>query len=64
MFLVREAALIAEENFCNGAVDATLHKMAAEGSIDFLEKNRLLYIKQEINDKLVEYAYLFVLKAL
>ena len=63
MFLIREESLIRIEGFCDGIVDAILHKMTDQGCLEFLEKKRLLYIKHAINAR-SEYSYMYVLKVL
>ncbi|XP_071797819.1 uncharacterized protein [Asterias amurensis] len=67
MFVVQEKYLGGEhydENYCNGALDAILHKMAAESQVEFLEKKRLFYIKHPTDSSKHEYSYMFVLRVL
>ncbi|XP_033630812.1 uncharacterized protein LOC117292771 [Asterias rubens] len=67
MFVVQEKYLGGEhydENYCNGALDAILHKMAAEGQVEFLEKKRLFYLKHPTDSSKHEYSYMFVLRVL
>ncbi|XP_033630809.1 uncharacterized protein LOC117292770 [Asterias rubens] len=67
MFVVQEKYLDGEhydENYCNGALDAILHKMAAEGQVEFLEKKRLFYLKNQTDKSKNEYSYMFVLRVM
>ncbi|XP_038071527.1 demethylmenaquinone methyltransferase-like [Patiria miniata] len=63
IFNVRAENLILDECCKSGKLDDVIHKMAAKGKVEFLEKKRHVYMQCEQNGN-TEYCYAFVLRVI
>ncbi|XP_038060712.1 uncharacterized protein LOC119731590 [Patiria miniata] len=63
IFNVRGENLTIDDVLKNGRLDDVIHKMAAKGKFEYLEKKRQMYMQCKCNGK-TEYCYAFVLRVM